>query len=169
MLERVSIPEGKMGAWEVSRFVVSDEDAQRQMFQMMKTGRYTPPGEYTKLTRSGYLVMSDTPDEMRDHYEIVRQASGHVLINGLGIGMVLRAVLKKPEVKRVTVVEKSADVIALVGPSYASERVEIVHADAFDYQPPKGVRYGAVWHDIWDDICGDNLAGMTKLKRSNGR
>jgi spermidine synthase len=79
-------------------------------------------------------------------------------------------VLEKPEVERVTVIEKSEDVIVLVAPSFSKDnRVQIILADAFEYQPPKGVRYGAVWHDIWDTICGDNLPSMHRLHRKYGR
>jgi len=118
--------------------------------------------------------MSDTPAEMTDHYSFVRQAKGNVLINGLGIGMVLNAILKNDspasKVEKVTVIEIDQDVIGLVGPHYLRDhRVEIVHADAFDYQPPKGVRYDAVWHDIWDTICTDNLDAMAMLHRKYGR
>lgn len=107
---------------------------------------------------------------MCDHSNAVYRAKDHTLINGLGIGMVLAAILKKPEVTKVTVVEICPDLIALVGPHYAGDpRVKIINADAFTYIPPKGVRYGAVWHDIWDELCGDNIESMTKLKRKYGR
>lgn len=80
--------------------------------------------------------------------------------------------LDKPAVDKVTVIEISPDVITLVG-SYLKEhfgaRLEIIEADAFTWQPPRGVRYGAVWHDIWDNICSDNLPEMHKLHRKYGR
>jgi hypothetical protein len=172
MIGTVDIPEGSRGPWTVKRFVVNQNESAASALRGAFTGRgYVSPGTYTQLVhaRRG-VVMSDTPDEQRDHYMAVRNADGHVLINGLGIGMVLAAVLKKPEVRRVTVVEIDPDVVALVGPAYATDqRVEIVTSSAFDYEPPKGVRYGAVWHDIWDTICGDNLPEMTTLKRKYGR
>ena len=60
--------------------------------------------------------------------------------------------------------------IDLVGPSFShDDRVNIICADAFEWRPPKGVRYNAVWHDIWDDICTDNLPEMTRLHRKYGR
>jgi hypothetical protein len=40
---------------------------------------------------------------------------------------------------------------------------------AFEWKPPKGVRYDAAWHDVWDDICTDNLVGMRKLHRKYGK
>lgn len=171
MIEAVQIPEGKRGLWAIERFVVTEDDARKTSLRAAIKGRgYVPAGSYTQLRhdRRG-IVMSDTPDEKRDHIEAVVNAKGHVLINGLGIGMVLNAMLRRPAVERVTVIEIDPDVVSLVSPAYADPRVEIITADAFEYRPPKGVRYGAVWHDIWDMICGDNLPEMTRLKRKYGR
>lgn len=168
MIEAVTIPEGEKGLWKVERFEIPETSI--ESMRLSFSGRSVTPGTYTRLMRGRALVMSDTPAERRDHYGFVRNAKGHVLINGLGIGMCLNAVLKKPEVTKATVIEISQDVVDLVGPHYLEDsRVEIVCASAFDYQPPKGVRYGAVWHDIWDDICSDNLPEMHKLHRKYER
>lgn len=167
MIQKVTVPVGSKGPWTIERFSLTEDESK---FSSIRFGaRCIPAGEYTRLMRGDAIVMSDTPAEMRDHSSFVRRAIDHVLINGLGIGMVLGAVLSKPEVKRVTVVEIDQDVIDLVAGHYACDRLEVVHCSAFDYRPPKGVHYGACWHDIWDDMCGDNLAEMTKLKRKYGR
>ncbi len=52
------------------------------------------------------------------------------------------------------------------------ERVEIIKADIFDWKAPKctvGPRYEIAWFDIWNEICGDNVLEMTKLKRRYGK
>lgn len=174
MIPQVTIPEGQSGDWRVERFIISEADARfANIRASMKRGaRYVQAGSYTRLMRGSTVVMSDTPAEMRDHTYAVRAAKNTVLINGLGIGMVLNACLIKPEVERVLVVEKSADVIALVAPHYRSlfgDRFEVVEADALSYTPPKKQRFGAVWHDIWDYICADNLPQMTTLHRRYGK
>jgi hypothetical protein len=172
VLEPVTIPEAARGPWRIERFTISAADAERDAVRGLFSGtrRHVRPGTYTALKHEHRgVVMSDTPDEMRDHYAAVRHARGHVLINGLGIGMVLANVLRQPGVERVTVVEIDPDVIALVGPHYVNERVQIVQHDAYSFTPSKGERFGAVWHDIWDSICTDNLDGMTRLKRKYGR
>lgn len=103
-----------------------------------------------------------------------------MLVNGLGLGIVAKACLEKTNkkghrlfyaVEKITVIEKSADVIHLVGPSYEKygDRIEIINADALEYKPPKGVRYNVVWHDIWDNICSDNWETMKVLHRKYGR
>lgn len=99
--------------------------------------------------------MSDTPDELRDQWEPLFRARGHVLITGLGIGAVLAAVLKKLKVTRVTVVEAEPDVVAMIAPNYVDDRVEIITAR----------HYRMVWHDIWDRIAASNLPGMMQLRR----
>lgn len=171
-----TLPEGERGPWKIERYEVTEEGAKfhnlRCAFQPGMVGRSIPAGTYTKLTRNGTLVMSDTPAEIRDHYMLYHKAHGHVLINGLGMGVALSMILGKPEVGHVTVVEIDADVIALVGPHFLRKnpnRLTIVQGDAFTWQPPKGQRYGAVWHDIWDTVCTDNLSEMAMLHRRYGR
>ena len=164
-MEKVTVPEGSNGPWVIERFTVDHVD-----FSSLRRGREAPVGQtFTRLKCGRTLVMSDTPAEMRDHMKPAWKAKGSCLINGLGIGMVLQAVLAKPEVTDVTVVEISQELIDLVAPHYADPRLTVVCADAFEFVPPKGKRYQMVWHDIWDDICTDNLPEMAKLHRKYGR
>jgi len=173
---RVDVPEGEIGNWRVKRFTVdkaaADIERMRALFSSA-AGRGVPEGDYTQLTRSGTVVMSDTPDEIRDHIFFMRRATGRVLIHGLGLGVALNHILQKEEVEHVTVIELAPEVINLVGPHwlerYGSDQLEIIQADAFTWKPPKGIRYNTVWHDIWDDICTDNLPEMHKLHRRYGR
>mgnify|MGYP006277634129 CR=1 FL=1 len=160
MMELVTLPEMSKGEWKVEHFKVEKFDM-RAAFR----GREVPlGGEYTRLMRNGTLVMSDTPAEQKDHYEAVEMARGVCLLNGLGIGLVLKNILLRPEVTEVTVVEISQDLIDLVSPYYDDPRVSFICCDALEYQPPKGKRYNMVWHDIWDYICSDNLKEMRILR-----
>jgi hypothetical protein len=172
----VDIPEGISGDWKVERFVVSEEDARfhniRCAIGFGQRGREVKPGTYTRLLRKGTVVMSDTQAERWDHYGCWRRSQGDVLINGLGLGMIVKAMMEKPEVTSVTVIEISKDVVKLVGTHLLKQypdRLKIIVADALEYKPPKGVTYDYVWHDIWDEICSDNLPTMHKLHRKWGR
>ena len=168
----VPIPDGKSGDWEVSSFTVSQEAANmfnlRQMINF--THRDIVPGDYKKLTWHGSTVMSNTPAEVVDHWEFFSIAEGDILINGLGLGVCIIPLLKRPTVKSITVIEISEDVIKLVGPTFEKyPHVTIIHADAYEWKPPKGMRYDYVWHDIWPGICEDNIEGMKKLHYKYGR
>lgn len=171
---KVTVPEGEKGSWKISRFEVTKQEAMFSIFSLK--GRAPSPGIYTKLTRNGRVVMSDTPAEYRDHSYFIykaRRDGGRVLIHGLGLGMVLQEVLKEPKVEHLTVIEKSQDVIDLVANHYyemfGRERLSIRQGDAYTWKPKKGERWNSVWHDIWDDLCVDNLPLMTKLHRRFGR
>jgi hypothetical protein len=168
----VTVPDGKSGDWSVESFTVSEKESEFTCMRAACQGshEYVPPGSYKRLKRGNTVVMSNTPMEVNTHSPIIQNATGHVLINGLGLGMVLNALLAKPDVQSITVVEFSKDVIALTGPSFKDEpRITVVNADAFTYQPPKTMRFNAVWHDIWDTICSDNLPEMQRLHRKYGR
>jgi len=164
-MEKVTLPEMQKGSCKIEKFTTDRVD-----FHSLVRGRGVPVGEtYTKLTRDGALVMTDTPAEMRDHDSAVWHANGSCLLNGLGIGMVLKNILLKPTVTDVTIVEISQDLIDLVSPYYTDARISYLCYDALIYQPPKGKRYQMVWHDIWDTICADNLPEMAKLHRKYSR
>ena len=113
LMEKVELPEMQAGNWRVEKFRA---DAAGGLAYALK-GRGVPAGEeFTRLMRGGTLVMSDTPSEMRDHFYAVHKATGSCLLNGLGIGMVLKAILAKKEVTDVTVVELSEEVLQMVAP-----------------------------------------------------
>lgn len=165
------VPEGESGPWRVSKFTVSESDAKMDALRAAigGHGRSVPPGEYTRLTRNGYVVMSDTPDELRDHRPLLG-CGERVIVNGLGLGCGVRMALAPyhrfdgtllhPGASHIDVVEISEDVIALTGPTFADDpRVTIHHADAFTMKWPVGTRWDFAWHDVWDDINSDNLRG----------
>lgn len=114
-------------------------------------------------------MMSDTDAERRSNYEVVRRATGDVLVAGLGLGMIFHPILAKPEVRSVTVVEKFADVVALVEPTLSPVKLRVVVADIFAWKPPTGVKWDAIYFDIWPDICVDNLKEMATLHRRFSR
>lgn len=163
----VDLPNMAKGNWKIEKFEVPEMSMERLYFAMQ--GRPVDPGFYTRLSYNGQVVMSDTPAEIRDHFSIISRASGRVLLHGLGIGMVLKAILRKSEVTAVDVVEKSVEVLEMVRPYYSDRRVTYHLADALTKVWPRGVRWDIVWHDIWDTISEDNLGGMKLLHRRFGR
>lgn len=168
---RVVIPEGRSGRWSVERYTVSAERAKFDALRASIKGsrRGVPAGTYTRLMRDGDVIMSDTPDELRDLSPLCSGALGSVLITGLGLGVAAQMALAKPEVSDVTVVEISPDVISLVGPHLACDRLTIVEANALTWVPPRGRQWHMVWHDIWDYITADNLPEMQRLHRRYAR
>lgn len=173
----IDVPDGKRGVWAVETFSVSEADARfqnlRATFSFGSKGRFIRPGSYKRLMRGRKVIMSNVPAEIKDHSSFIytaRRKGGDILINGLGLGVCLVPILKSDKVHSVTVIEKEKDVIDLVGPTYLRDlRVTVVCDDALEYSPPKNKRYTCVWHDIWDDICADNLPSIHKLHRKYGK
>lgn len=170
----VTVPDGQKGDWIIDTFTLTEADVQLANLRAMRDGQYEMicrPGTYRRLRhRTRGCIMSNTRMEILTAAEAYSKATGRVLINGLGLGMVLECVLAKPSVTYVRVIEIDQDVIDLVGPHFSKDpRVEIINADAYEYTPAKGETFDYVWHDIWDDINADNLPLMAKLARKYGR
>lgn len=173
-----TVPDGQKGDWRISTFEVKPEKENLELFmsnfRAIRDGHSftcVRPGTYKRLThKTRGVVMSNTHMERRTAYQCYTNATGRVLINGLGLGMVLEGVLSKPDVVHVKVIESEADVLALVAPHFKADlRVEFVHADAFAYKPTKDDQYDYVWHDIWDTLDEDNFPAMAKLNRKWAR
>lgn len=164
----LNLKEAQCGDWKIEKFAISDNDVKyHNLYEAAHRGRYIESGTYWRLRHGKEVVMSNTPAEIRDHIGFIYKAKGNVLIAGLGLGMVLKALLAKDDVTHITVVEKSEDVIKLVSPFYQDERVTIVHEDIFNYKPKEIFDYG--WFDIWTYICGDNYDDMKRLNRKFAR
>lgn len=170
------IPEGATGDARVEHFTV---DAQASAFtrlrQAANPGRdeYVPGGRYVRLYVGGELVMSDTDMELRSNLDAAIDAKGDVLIGGLGIGLVALAVAKKPNVRSVTVIEKSLDVVRLVEEPLRAQMTGnesagfvVFVADVHTWAPdPRNIhRFDYVYLDIWSDICADDYDDHKRLR-----
>lgn len=171
-LGEVIVPDGKLGNWAVESFTVTQ--AQADVYNLMHMGgkgdhHTIVAGDYKKLVhyceerKANQVVMSNTPMEIFTNQKAADMATGRVLINGLGLGMLLHYILQKPDVTEVVVVERDEDVIALVAPSFSRHpKLTIVYGDAFTHQPMG--KFDFAWHDIWTYINDENLKEMDLLE-----
>jgi hypothetical protein len=155
---RSEVPAGASGAWVVEKVSIPARDYDPTSDPRPDCFKFRP-GVYTCLRREATQFMTDLYDEWWTQRAAIEQAlarGGNVLVTGLGLGLVAEAMLRpaRSPVSRVTVVEFSPDVIRLVKPYLDSRypgRVEVFEADAFTWEPPRGRRFTACWHDIWPD------------------
>lgn len=176
----VDVQPGISGKWRVRKVRVGDQTI-RNVIDVMHGDpeSVVAPGTYTTLSyldkkNTPVVMMSNTQLEYRTNVDFVEKARGHVLIAGLGLGMLLRPLAAKPEVLSITVVEKERDVINLVAASYADlTKVTIVHADIFKCVKARvqslrmihgADKFDWVMHDIWPDISHMNLTQMHVLR-----
>lgn len=165
------VPEGRSGNVEVRHMVIGKRESEFTALRAaINPGRdlFVSEGRYAQLFVGGGIMMSDTDMEKRSNTDVCQNASGHVLIAGLGLGMITHPIAAKPEVESILIVEKSPDVVKLVSPSL-SPKAKVVLGDIFTWTPDKGAKFDTIYFDIWPDINTDNLAAMAKLHRRFGR
>ncbi len=114
------------------------------------------------LMRNNEAWMTVNPMEIESQWPHLEAASGHVLIGGLGMAIMAYAVAAKPEVTKVTVVERDAEVIALAR-DFAGmddwptrDKVDIVEHDLLTYRhDPAAVPVDFLYVDIWRTYRND--------------
>lgn len=155
------IPEGEHGVVKV----VHDTPDEFTRLRARWDGMPLYAQKYTRLFIDGELWMTDAEFECSTNRDFVHRASGDVLIAGLGIGLIVQPLLEKQQVRSITVLERSADVIALIGPLYQNPKLTIVHADVKEWQPPKKA-YDFIYFDIWSNVPNeDNKPEIRALRK----
>lgn len=103
------------------------------------------------------LFMSVTPMEVESHQLHLKNASGNVLVGGLGMGYYLTQLKNKEDITSITVVEKDLNVINLYKKlmehnpiAFASDKIKFVHSDIFDYTGE--LIYDYAYFDIWPSL-----------------
>jgi hypothetical protein len=107
--------------------------------------------------------MSITPMELESQSHHAFAAHGDVLIGGLGMGVLAYNVAQKPEVSKVTVIERDASIIAMLKvvaeawPDAWRSKVRIIHGDAFATTEAAPCSYDVALFDIWPMVGDTNL------------
>ena len=165
------VPAGQRGDVRVEHLEITDGGGIHAQIR----GHGTRNATYAILKIRGGVVMSDTDMERRSNLDVILNAAGDVLIGGLGLGMIVCPLLRKPTVRTITVIEQDPVVIALVEPAVrrwgqanvglerVRESLAVVQADVYTWRPAKGQKFDAIYFDVWPDISEDNLTGIARL------
>ena len=152
-------PEGEAGTLKLSHGTAKSGRTER--WYNPKIGRllYTPNPisiEYPALEQgdgANWLTwMSAAQDECLAMKSLAKDATGRVLIGGLGLGILPWMCAAKPLVNSIAVVELQQGVIDLVGPVIAHPKITIVQDDVRDYLTSTTEKYNYIGLDIWPDI-----------------
>lgn len=156
---------GVSGDWRLEPLTVIADDTYDPDEDQRPDCAKLRPGSYIQLIKGDTVYMSDLYDEwwtQKLAIDKALQSGGHILIMGLGIGLVVEAMLKPKNstVESITVVEYSQDVIELVAPQLLSQygqQLKVIQADALTWQPLETSRYSVIWHDIWPSPYGEDV------------
>jgi hypothetical protein len=161
VVPKSNLPASSFGKWRIQKYLVDEEDGRRlfrKSLQRQNSYRdpWTPPGIYTKLVAEHNAmfdnfvgdIMYDTLEELAWLYPFVLAAKGEVLVTGLGLGIATGALLARPDVANVTVIELEPEVITLVGKFFVdNKRLRIINDNAWTWQPDQS--FDCAWHDCW--------------------
>lgn len=166
-------PDGAVGPWQMKRMGVG-----------MDRGYYSGPcvtSGSTLLLRQGSegrweTWMSLSPMEVESQELACHHARGHTVVMGLGMGWVAANMALQPSVNRVTVVERDGDVLELFRrcrvleglPQSAAAKVELVQADALQWQPP-GAPVDFLYADIWLHLAEPQALAEVQRMQANVR
>jgi len=114
------------------------------------------------------IIMSDSEFELDDQEEFLSSNPyGHIVIGGLGLGVIVDRLLKRREVLSIEVIEIDTDVIDLIEEKfYLNKKVSIICGDARSYdfsKLEKNPNY--VFLDIWDGDDGDSYKERVSAKQ----
>ncbi len=146
---RVQIPPGKSGDFEIAHFTDTTTRNMWQTYLEMKKESY---GSYTVLLKEGcpMPIMQDSEAEYNEHAPLFENATGDVLIGGLGIGFCHQKLIDNPDVTSVTIVEKYQEVVDLVWEHCPKDdRFSLVVADIEEWEPSEGTSWDYAWFDTW--------------------
>lgn len=157
----IDLPERTQGKVSVKHHIYKKEVTVVSMREMVTRGAHpckatlSQPLRVHELIEEGHgLWMSDHPQELNQIAEMLfyLRPRGRVLVGGLGLGIVAETLsTQRPDVKRVTVVEKSANVIALC----STNHYEVVKEDILNFlwHHPTTDSFDYYLLDTW---CGTN-------------
>ena len=130
-------------------------DPDRELNDWMKLRAMDRDFDAAVLFQDDEMWMLDAPSEAVTNDPAAAKAKGNALTFGLGIGYFVFMALRNPDVKTVTVVEKSEEVLRMFSscllPQFPDrERITLIHGDALDYWNPDFLeRYDSIYADIW--------------------
>jgi len=155
----LNIPEATVGEFAIRHMVkpagapVPTSNLRTALYrgQAQPSVVYDHETRWHSLTEGDGVWMTDYPIEQIQHDEELKGMRDSILIGGLGLGYAATALAQRRTVKRIVVVEKQPEVVALVAPHIAHPKITVVTADLFDYLKAgaEGQRFSYGFYDIW--------------------
>lgn len=137
-------------------------------FEINKIGYFKENVSYPYISYKNNIWMLITPNEINTMQKAIDEASGNVLVYGLGLGYFPYMISLKDNVKKITIIEKDKNIVNLfkknIFPQFKNQtKFEIIISDAFDYMK-LNKKYDFCFIDLWHDP-NDGLPLYLKSKK----
>ncbi len=100
-----------------------------------------------------------TTQEADKQKGVIAKCKGKVLTAGLGLGYFIEAMEDNDDVKSVTVIEKSQEIIDLVWPHIRHDKAKLIRGDIWEY---KLGDFDCAYIDIWTTQNSEEVEEMKK-------
>ena len=129
------------------------DDKDKELKDWMKLRALNKDIEALFLYQENKEWMMAVPSESLTNDPYAKKAYGNVLTFGLGIGYFVYMAMLNKNVKSITVIEKSKEVIELFNklrPQFPNTKLEIINGDAYDYFNKNYLdKFDYIYVDIW--------------------
>lgn len=161
----VDIPEGISGDFEIAHYTNETTDNYWQEYLALKNENHDSYTVLLKDSVNTYMpIMQDSEAEYNAHQWLWDNATGDVLIGGLGIGLVNEVLIDNDDITSVTIVENSQDVIDLVWEHCAKDdRFTLIQEDLETWDIPIDSSWDIAWLDTW---LTDNTLNMKEYNEA---
>ena len=124
--------------------------------------------DYPAIIEEDTIWMSLIPHEINTMKEPIAEAKGNVLVFGLGLGYYAFMVSEKPDVKKVTIIEKDENIINLFKKHLLDkfphkEKINIIEDDAYHFLDITKETYDYAFIDIYHNV-GDGFPLYVSFK-----
>lgn len=106
------------------------------------------------LKQDGYVWMSLVPHEIHTMKKAIEEATGDVLVYGIGLGYYAYMVSLKKDVKSVTIIEKDPQILAIFKKYFLDgfmhkDKIKLMEGDALQYQKDCKTHFDYCFVDIY--------------------
>jgi hypothetical protein len=115
-----------------------------------------------------FIVMSTSKLEQLIYQNFIDNATGDVLIFGLGLGFIIFPLLTDESITSITVIDNDVDIINTVSPIIEKydvhNKLQVVEGDLYTYhQQIPNEKYDYIYFDIWSILTSDIAVEATAL------
>jgi len=122
-----------------------------------------------KKISTDQVLMTDSEFELLSNKHFIDNATGDVLILGLGLGMVVLPLLDDDSINSITIIEQEQDIIDYVGAKIKKldlkNKVNIKLGDAYEYykNTDEYGKYDYVYIDFWPSLNKSAFKDMDEM------
>ena len=176
--KNIKLPDIKIGGYALTHgyhlayqpFAYDDIKVDNDSFlELQSVGYSLNDIKFPVISYKNTVWMSVNPNEINTMDKAVKEATGNVLVLGLGLGYFPHMISEKDDVKSVTIIEKDSTIIKLftqyILPQFKhKDKIKIIEADAFEYLKKDINQFIYFYADMWHSP-EDGLPMYLKLEQ----